>query len=392
MIGRTLFIHAGGSKTGSTAIQKFLFNNAKKLEDIGLAFENRRTNEFGANNGMLLYNKLLSPSSSVEDIDNLVSSYFGQCDNAICTSEYFQLLQLYEWAKLYDSLCRLGIRLKIIMYVRNVIPYMLSSYDQAIKHHGATRSFDQWVTECDWGHADVLQIIETEFPDISIKVIHFDRARKNIIREFLDALGIDSSFEFDQQIQKHQVNRSLNSTEREILIKVNSTLGNSYCSELSDLLIKSNPNALVAPTFCDKATEGLLMTRFSKQVDWINSTYFNGQSIVSVFPMESKIKQEKNLMLEQTPNNATEKQVLDWALEKLKTIQNETECRILDSLNNAVSQNASKNYPPEVPADFDALAYLLLNPDVLHAGMDAVRHYIYHGNREGRPYKVLKGT
>jgi hypothetical protein len=44
-------------------------------------------------------------------------------------------------------------------------------------------------------------------------------------------------------------------------------------------------------------------------------------------------------------------------------------------------------YKISVPPDFDADAYQALNPDVVHAGFDPVRHYVLHGHRENRPYK-----
>ncbi|WP_174298215.1 phytanoyl-CoA dioxygenase family protein [Sphingomonas bacterium] len=41
----------------------------------------------------------------------------------------------------------------------------------------------------------------------------------------------------------------------------------------------------------------------------------------------------------------------------------------------------------DIPADFDAAAYLLLNPDVAAAGEDAASHYATHGRHEGRRYR-----
>jgi hypothetical protein len=40
-----------------------------------------------------------------------------------------------------------------------------------------------------------------------------------------------------------------------------------------------------------------------------------------------------------------------------------------------------------LPADFDALVYLELHPDVKAAGMDPAKHYLAFGMREGRAYK-----
>ncbi|WP_407530193.1 glycosyltransferase WbsX family protein [Methylobacterium oryzisoli] len=41
----------------------------------------------------------------------------------------------------------------------------------------------------------------------------------------------------------------------------------------------------------------------------------------------------------------------------------------------------------ELPADFDAAAYLELNPDVKKAGEDPAGHYLAFGRSEGRPYR-----
>ncbi|WP_375381757.1 phytanoyl-CoA dioxygenase family protein [uncultured Sphingomonas sp.] len=41
----------------------------------------------------------------------------------------------------------------------------------------------------------------------------------------------------------------------------------------------------------------------------------------------------------------------------------------------------------DLPADFDAAGYLLLNPDVAAAGEDAADHYAAHGKHEGRRYR-----
>jgi hypothetical protein len=40
----------------------------------------------------------------------------------------------------------------------------------------------------------------------------------------------------------------------------------------------------------------------------------------------------------------------------------------------------------ELPEDFDAAAYLRLNPDVAKAGVDPTKHYLKHGIKEGRKY------
>jgi hypothetical protein len=50
-------------------------------------------------------------------------------------------------------------------------------------------------------------------------------------------MGIDPSFEVDQNDQVEHCNRFLTDEEREVLIVVNKSLGEAYSSELSNLLI-----------------------------------------------------------------------------------------------------------------------------------------------------------
>jgi hypothetical protein len=48
---------------------------------------------------------------------------------------------------------------------------------------------------------------------------------------------------------------------------------------------------------------------------------------------------------------------------------------------------------PKLPADFNVLDYLLLNPDVLRSNLDPVEHYLRHGKEEFRQYnRKLKIT
>ncbi|MGJ0486930.1 MAG: hypothetical protein ACR65R_20685 [Methylomicrobium sp.] len=401
MTDKTLFIHAGGAKTGSSALQNFFHLNASKLESLGFAYENRlhieHEHEIGSANGMLLYETVLSPTSTDDEIDNAMSSYFGGCNSAICSSEFFAELDISGWKKLFESSIRLGVKLKVIFYVRNVIPYLLSAYDQIIKRHGGDELFDEWVKKAIWQHGKALRTMANVLPKSIIHVIHFDHVRANLIRGFLDILGVDSSFEIDPKDQKRQVNRSLTNEERNALIAANKILGAAYSKELSELLIYANPNATGEPAEYTKATIDSLLDNFNTEVNWVNSVFFNKKAVVSVLPTKpakkilhlkflgkkSKIKPKEKINLE--------KLLLGWALEKLKTVQDETEQTLMETVKVA-EQNSSRKFHPDLPTDFDVLAYLLINRDILHAGVDPIQHYIDYGKNEGRFYKFHKKT
>lgn len=46
--------------------------------------------------------------------------------------------------------------------------------------------------------------------------------------------------------------------------------------------------------------------------------------------------------------------------------------------------------PTQIPAEFDPDEYLLANPDVAASGMDALTHYVEHGQQEGRRLMVRR--
>ena len=392
MIEKTFFIHAGGSKTGSSALQNFFEINYSRLESVGFAYENRLNiqSEYAINsgNGMLLY-KALSSTDSKDTIDSLVLSYFGKFQNAICSSEYFAELAESDWRKLVKSSERLGVQLKVIFYVRNVIPYLLSTYDQVIKGHGECRLFDGWVEDAYWQHSMALETISAALPKSSIHVANFDLEKNNLIRGFLNILGIDNSFKVDSNDQKKQINRSLSLEERELLSSVNKRFGETYSNELSNLLIYANPNLKGEPAPYSKTTADLLLARFNDQVDWVNNTFFNHQKIVSVLPSDSvqKVLGRKSIY-KSTIGENVDKQALAWSLDKLKTIREETASKILTALNDA-AQNNVENSHPHIPADFDVLAYLLLNKDILLSDTNPITHFINRGLKEGRSYKFL---
>lgn len=54
----------------------------------------------------------------------------------------------------------------------------------------------------------------------------------------------------------------------------------------------------------------------------------------------------------------------------------------------ATLSKASGGTIGELPADFDPAVYLHLNEDVKEAGVDARKHYLMHGFKEGRKYKI----
>ncbi|MCX7107423.1 MAG: hypothetical protein NTV66_07575 [Methylococcales bacterium] len=396
MTEKTLFVHAGGSKTGSSALQNFCENNASRLEAVGLAYEHRinikSDYEINSGNGKILYKALSLATTTDNEIDSLVLSYFGSCNRAICSCEFFQYTDSMGWRKLLESSVRLGFKLKIIFYVRNVIPFLLSAYDQVIKRHGEWRLFDEWVLEAAWDHVNSLQVMSEELPKESLHVLNYDQEKKRLISSFLNFIGVNALFITDQVDHERQVNRSLTNQERNVLIGFNKVLGDTFSQQLSDFFVSKSPDLRAETVSYSKMTNQLLLDRYNNQVDWINNTFFENKPVVSILPLETiSHNSHQERIINPLQNCIINEQVSDWTLEIMKKFRDGAEQRIQRKINTLydAARNHSGNLYPGVPDDFDAVAYLLINKDVFYAEMDPVQHFINHGKAEGRAYKIV---
>lgn len=392
---KTLFIHAGGAKTGSSALQNFFELNKNELKNYNLDYENSQKLQFEQEhifgNGMYLFDKLNDGNLNNQDLDNVLASYFKQSSKAICSNEYFQSLNEAAWQKLIDSCKRLEITLEIIFYIRDVAPFFVSVYDQVIKRHGEYLPITTWAENWPWEHLDTLKILIKFKDTIKIKVVSYDANKSNLIGSFLDLIELDSNYIVREEDKLRIVNRSLTEIERNILLSVNKEFSDKYCGEITDLLIYNNPNAQYSQQY-DEHLLTYLTTRFQKEVDWVNDMFFEGASIVAILNPNKLSTKKINLNTGKTSEGI----VVDWAIQKLKTQKQDVERFLLSALKKAIenlieasnnSTNSSNSYTG-IPSDFNGLMYVLLNPDLLIAQVDPYKHYANHGISENRIYKV----
>jgi len=407
MTRKTLYIHAGGPKTGTSSIQSFLGTIASHLTTYDWSYEHSpdTTDANGSNcgNGLPVYDLLTADNFTQAALDDLLVSYCGPCTNAICSSEYFSSITPTHWKELYESSKRLDIHLNVVFYVRDVIPFMLSAYDQHIKNHYEQGSFDSWVEQADypkhWQHATALRSIEAVLPNSSIRVIHYKERSCDVIESFLSLVGLEDLAAVERHAVRPRFNRSLTAKEREILLAVNRTSAGlagkaARSKELADLLIHAQPHLEGECDACSSVSISTLTARFVKDVDWINDTFFRGGNVVSV--VGSIVPQDCHETC--APTNGTDNSIdhiaLGWALTELASIQTRAQHELLNRLN-AIAKEYTDYYLPlfprlRLPDDFDVIAYVLLNRDVLLAGIDPVQHFIGIGMAEGRSYRFFE--
>lgn len=229
MSRKVLYIHAGGVKTGSSALQSFLDLNAGPLGTAGIAYENRMgivsPYEITSGNGGGLYEALAGGATSDDVIDEIVMTFFGSHSTAICSSEHFTHLNEGAWRQFSRSAERLAIDFEVVFLVRNVFPFLMSSYDQMVKRHGEWRDFAAWAVTATWQHTDALRALASVIPVSKIRVVSYDGARATLLKTCLTKLGVPPDFQVDTRDESRFVNRSLTDAERSVLLSVNRVVG-----------------------------------------------------------------------------------------------------------------------------------------------------------------------
>jgi hypothetical protein len=379
---RCLYFHTGVHKTGSTALQVYLSENREILIQSGFGYQFLDGTDRLAGNGQYLYGQLFLENVSDERLDQVLNLYLTDRSAAICSSEDFTRFGLAEWNRVERSCHRIGVTARIITFVRDVAAYYFSLHGQLVKGGDNYTSFDEFCNHDQYSPVlKSLRALIEAFGRDSIRLIHYESSINKMDDAFLGAIGI-ASLKFDNSSLQNVVNRSLTEYEKEILSKVTASTRSEYSKELSTFLISQRPDLKEAKKFEAHITE-LLKHRHADDVLWVNHVFFNDLDVLTI---ESPVSDRaSNEVLSTEIQRAIDKDVAEWCILQLHSIQTKVTDYMSDRLR-TIDWNNSNN--AAIPKDFDPVAYLMLNEDVLKAGTAPYRHYIDFGQYEtGRKWR-----
>ena len=326
---KTLYLHAGGSKTGSSALQVFFSQYACALEQHGFAYKNhsevRHEYQITSGNGYALFELLLSTPDNY-CINDVIMNYFGTCNCAIISSEYMQHIDSRQIHRLLSATFILKIRLELIYFVRSVIPFVCSAYDQVIKRHGECRSIDDWIPELGTlDHIEFLKRVSGIVPRANIHVFNYDSVHEHLVDTMLQVLGVGDHMKTDARHKQRRVNRSLTNHERNYLRDVNRRYGGKFSEEVSDRLIYSKPECCSETPPISDHSVGILVEKFQADITWVNQTFLGGKDGISIFSSHSamrEIRQDTVPALEFEQSDVHHL-VLEWYIERIIALQKE---------------------------------------------------------------------
>lgn len=256
---KTLYIHIGTSKTGTTTIQTYCGINREQLKSKGVLFpimpyhydritENR--------NGHFLYatiyengvrNKEKEKQVLKQELDYIVDC-FKDYDNILLSEESIWWATATRrkglWKYLQEHSQQNNYQVKIIVYLRRQDQFMMSRYNQILKTDtgGGTQRFYEYFKDmngkykCVMNYRQRLDYMAKFFPKENIVVKRFDRSyfyNGDLNADFLHILGVEIDDTFAELPKDENLGISVQSGE---LKRVLNRLGTMTFAENQKLL------------------------------------------------------------------------------------------------------------------------------------------------------------
>jgi len=246
---KTLYIHMGTHKTGSSALQVFFARNTSQLLNEGL-FYPRRDNHVAAK-------KAAITSGNAVELAHYMAERPGECStlnifktdiknagrrDILYSSETFNAFSETRIAAFKRLASQSGYEIKCIFFVRSPTGYALSQYSQLVKRNSYKYNIERYL---DKGFVLPFSNIKSAikmFGVSQVRLENYDAHRDDILGFFLkNILGITSG-KFETVTE--EVNRSLTQFELELMRNLNVMGGDKFVSTyISDALIYGQPDA-----------------------------------------------------------------------------------------------------------------------------------------------------
>lgn len=209
---RTLMLHIGMGKTGTSALQAGLVHNRERLAACGIDYPAHPSDDVARAGGMTAGNgsglaDLLHSELAGAPVD-LAHARAGWRSVAaevarnplpriLYSSELMYRFRPEHLAALVEATEEAGVDLRIVAYVRDIAPYFVSSYSQRVKYNGFAGSLEDYLggSEDFERRAELFRPKLRELVEIAgsprVRVLHYDSVKSDLFAGFArDALDL----------------------------------------------------------------------------------------------------------------------------------------------------------------------------------------------------------
>lgn len=265
---KTLYVHIGTPKTGTTAIQRFCSYNQENLEKHGYCYPDFRDLYPGftpTRNGHFLAD---SKQDTVENGKfcegmNRTIALFEQFENIILSDEILWRVTYNQrkdlWNILYNEGEKNGFQVKIIVYLRRQDDFLISSWKQTVKKNVGRTSKMNWqeyadniLPERQLDYYKKLESIAEILGKENILVRRFARGNfvgGNIYADFMQAIGLELTDEFSINEPVTNISLSENTAEIKRILNNIPNLDDEKNNSFMNILLECTKTAGDRPSY-----------------------------------------------------------------------------------------------------------------------------------------------
>lgn len=261
-------LHIGHGKTGTSALQSFLALNENLLLEYGICYPESYT--FDAAKKGYISSGNLADARKYEELIYQVTS--KQISNHYLFSNETLMVKMLGNPLSLQNLAR-EFTLELILYCRNPLDHVFSSYGQSIKREGNTKSMSEWIESFNRPQQVAEMITLCEDIGVTLKLINYSKI-ESIEKSFCDVLLGEKSHDFLQNAQftkTKTINRSLSRVEYEIQREFNKYMGAKSSIFVSDALVNNAPDIESEKEYIATEDLKLFIQKHRDSVNYINN-------------------------------------------------------------------------------------------------------------------------
>lgn len=232
---RTVHLHVGQTKTGSSYLQSVLLTGAAELARHGLVYPSPRNDSharaFEVNSGNRRSHQI------IRSFDTLAATHPGK--DLLFSSEFLFREEFYD-RKLFRFLADKGLRIRVLVFIRNPMDKLVSTYQQAMKRANFTGTIDAFLDAdgFDWRDHEKMFDYVTHCEDmgVDLTVLDYGRHRDALVGAMMRWLGLPEDTLPAPDIV---VNRGLSFAEIEAMRVLRSVFGSRSTFRTSDRVVNS---------------------------------------------------------------------------------------------------------------------------------------------------------
>lgn len=261
-----IILHIGHGKTGSSAIQTVLARNNDILSALGVLYPDHPSLH-EARQGLITSGNLDKEDWFEGQVMKIARA------NPTHPTILFSNEHLFNrFDELFDGVgpYREVYDFEIILFVRDPLELLASSYQQAIKRSGFFGGIGMFAPHVDHTIRAAALVERIERLGIGFKLFNYSKTRGDSVECFLTHLALWDDIKRHGEWETGTVNRSLTRAELRFVRDINRVFGAQYGTLISDALVNQLPDIPADPSPIDGRTAQEVRARDQAAIDNLN--------------------------------------------------------------------------------------------------------------------------